>query len=70
MPGTLGLAEFTVRVSQRDEFAGITKRLAEAGRLREPADAVARREDLDGLTVRLAALPAGRQYRPTYVSRG
>jgi catechol 2,3-dioxygenase len=53
VPGTLGLAEFTLRLSQRDEFVGMTKRLAEAGRLRDGSDAVATAADLDGLTVRL-----------------
>jgi len=53
VPGTLGLVEFTVRVSQREEFARITKRLADAGRLREASGDVATARDLDEMVVRL-----------------
>jgi len=53
VPGTLGLVEFTLRLSQPDEFVVMTKRLADAGRLRDASDGVATAEDLDGLTVRL-----------------
>ena len=51
--GTLGLAEFTVRLSQRAEFADITTRLNAAGFLREHSDHMVRAEDLDGLAVRI-----------------
>ena len=53
VPGTLGLVEFSVRVSQREEFARITKRLADAGRLREESGEVATAHDLDEMVVRL-----------------
>ena len=53
VPGTLGLVEFTVRVSHREEFARITKRLEDAGRLREASGDVATARDLDEMVVRL-----------------
>jgi len=52
-PGTLGLAEFTLRLSQRDDFAAITTRLAASGYLREQSDGLAVARDRDGLTVRV-----------------
>jgi catechol 2,3-dioxygenase len=54
VPGTLGLVEFTLRVSRRDEFADIATRLNAAGHLREQADDVLVAQDVDGLTVRLS----------------
>jgi catechol 2,3-dioxygenase len=52
-PGTLGLAEFTLRLSQRDDFATITTRLTASGYLREPSDSFAVAQDRDGLMVRV-----------------
>ena len=53
VPGTLGLVEFAMRVSAREEFAAIAARLNAAGCLREEADDVVVAQDADGLTVRL-----------------
>lgn len=53
-PDTLGLAEFTLRLSQRDEFADIRTRLNAGGHLREQAHDAVLAQDLDGLTVRLS----------------
>jgi catechol 2,3-dioxygenase len=53
VPGTIGLAEFTLRLSPRDDFAAITTRLAASGHLREKSDDIAVAHDLDGLVVRL-----------------
>lgn len=52
VPGTLGLVEFTLRLTTADELAAITARLDSAGRLRATSDGVVA-EDLDGLRVRL-----------------
>jgi catechol 2,3-dioxygenase len=54
VPGTLGLVEFTLRVSSPDDFATITTRLNAAGYLVEQADDVVVAQDSDGLNVRLA----------------
>ena len=53
LPGTLGLVEFTMRLSRRDEFADIRTRLNAAGYVREQADHVIVAQDADGLIVRL-----------------
>jgi catechol 2,3-dioxygenase len=53
-PDTLGLAEFTLRLSQRDDFADIRTRLNAGGHLREQAHDAVVAQDLDGLTVRLS----------------
>ena len=54
-PGTLGLAEFTLRLSHGDDFAAITKRLAASGYLREQSDGIAVAQDLDRLMVRVVS---------------
>ena len=59
VPGTLGLVEFTVRLSQREEFAAITARLIAAGYLREQSEGLAVADDKDRLVVRLS-LGSGR----------
>jgi len=53
VPGTLGLVEFAMRVSQHEEFAAITTRLNAAGYIREQADDGVVAQDADGLAVRL-----------------
>jgi catechol 2,3-dioxygenase len=52
IPGALGLAEFTIRVSQRAEFADVTKRLNTAGYIREQGDDTVVAEDDAGIIVR------------------
>jgi len=59
VPGTLGLAEFTLLLAQRDDFAAITTRLTTSGYLREQSDGLAVADDKDRLVVRLA-LRSGR----------
>ena len=51
--GTLGLAEFTMRLADADDYARVTARLESTGRRREGTGAVVA-EDLDGLRVRVA----------------
>jgi catechol 2,3-dioxygenase len=51
-PGTLGLAEFTLRVNDAVEFEAIVARLEAAGHLRDTANGVVA-EDVDGLRVRI-----------------
>ena len=53
VPGTLGLVEFTLRVSRRDEFADDHDAAGGGRTAARAADAVAMAEDLDGLTVRI-----------------
>jgi catechol 2,3-dioxygenase len=53
IPGALGLAELTIRVSQRAEFADVATRLNASGFVREHSDHMVRAEDLDGLAVRI-----------------
>ena len=53
LPGTLGLVEFTMRLSRRDEFADIRTRLNAAGYVREQADRMIVAQDADGLIVRV-----------------
>jgi catechol 2,3-dioxygenase len=52
-PGTLGLAEFTLRLAQRDDFAAITTRLTASGYLREHSASFAVAQDRDRLMVRV-----------------
>lgn len=59
VPGTLGLAEFTLRLAQRDDFTAITTRLSTSGYLREQSEDLAVADDEDRLVVRLA-LRSGR----------
>ena len=54
VPGTLGLVEFTIRVSRSDDLAEITTRLTRSGHLRERSDDAVLAQDSDGLNVRLA----------------
>ena len=53
VPGTLGLVEFTLRLTDAGAFAHATARLDAAGRVRDASEGVATAEDLDGLTVRI-----------------
>jgi catechol 2,3-dioxygenase len=53
VPGTLGLVEFTLRLTDADALAHTTARLDAAGHLREQSDDVVVAQDLDGLTVRI-----------------
>ena len=55
VPDTLGLAEFTLRLSEPDDSAAITARLAASGSLREQSDGIAVARDLDGLMVRVVS---------------
>ena len=52
LPGTLGLAEFTVRVND-DDYAKVVARLEAAGHLREKSDEGVVAQDRDGLIVRI-----------------
>lgn len=54
IPGTLGLAEFTIRLSH-DALRPVVTRLSDAGWLLEQADATALAQGPDGLRVRLVA---------------
>jgi catechol 2,3-dioxygenase len=54
VPGTLGLVEFTLRVTRADH-AAITARVEGSGYLRERADSETWAQDADGLAVRVMA---------------